>query len=235
MAMTKQQAAQYILRQLGAPIVDVELEAADVEQALDDAAAFLSPYYPKTVLLSVMTNGGVVDLSNQDLLAVVDVKVPPGSASPPGLTYGLGLGIDGVDCGDGSTFEILGPFDRNIVNVAILNTRLSEVEALISPGFKFVDGKLFLHQIPSGEVVVEALKALAGYEDIADEKYRMWTVRYATALIKIQIGAARSKFTYASSPVQINGSDLLSQGNDEKSRLEEELTSSPSGFFTVLR
>ena len=65
------------------------------------------------------------------------------------------------------------------------------------------------------------------YTDIWGDR---WLAEYATCLIKYQWGSNLSKFTGMQLPggVQFNGADILSQAQQEKDRLEQEMISSYS-------
>lgn len=59
-----------------------------------------------------------------------------------------------------------------------------------------------------------------------------WVYQYALALSKISVGNVRTKYSGTSlfGGGQINGTDILSQGLEEKGKLEEMLQSGPPGF-----
>lgn len=59
-----------------------------------------------------------------------------------------------------------------------------------------------------------------------------WVYQYALALSKITVGNIRSKYqgTNLFGGGQINGTDILSQGLEEKNKLEEMIQTGPPGF-----
>lgn len=80
-----------------------------------------------------------------------------------------------------------------------------------------IEGVSNLSNIPYGRLQYSKVNSIG----------RQWTRQYALALCKELLGMVRSKFSTVPIPgsdLQLNGSDLLSQGRDDKDNLKTKLT-----------
>ena len=80
-----------------------------------------------------------------------------------------------------------------------------------------IDGVSNLSNIPFGNITFSKINQMS----------RQWIRQYTLALCKETLGLIRSKFSSVPIPgsdVQLNGSDLLSQGREDRQRLSESLT-----------
>lgn len=89
----------------------------------------------------------------------------------------------------------------------------------MSPSFDdaSIDGISNLSNIPYGRLNFSRVNSIG----------RQWTRQYALALCKELLGMVRSKFSNVPIPgadLQLNGSDLLSQGREDKDNLKTKLT-----------
>ena len=65
------------------------------------------------------------------------------------------------------------------------------------------------------------------------EDYVNWVLDYSVALVKCIEGEIRSKVKITGSPVEMNGSELKSEGITEKKELEEKLGTSIGLFYAT--
>ena len=82
---------------------------------------------------------------------------------------------------------------------------------------KSIDGVSNLSNIPYGRLIFERINSIG----------RQWVRQYTLALCKELLGMIRSKFSTIPIPgadLQLNGTDLLSQGREDKSELKTKLT-----------
>lgn len=89
----------------------------------------------------------------------------------------------------------------------------------LNPSFKdaSIDGISNLSNIPYGRLSFSKVNSIG----------RQWTRQFALALCKELLGMIRSKFSSVPIPgadLQLNGSDLLSQGREDKNELKTKLT-----------
>ena len=91
--------------------------------------------------------------------------------------------------------------------------------ATISYDMAILRGKL------NGDALGIGILGLYLERPVADIIKQRWVQQYALALAKISIGQIRTKFGTVTlfGGGQINGTDLLSQGLEEKQRLEDEI------------
>jgi hypothetical protein len=86
-----------------------------------------------------------------------------------------------------------------------------------------IDGVSNLSNIPFGNITYSKINQMS----------RQWIRQYTLALCKETLGLIRSKFSSVPIPgsdVQLNGSDLLSQGREDRQRLAESLTETLDGL-----
>jgi hypothetical protein len=86
-----------------------------------------------------------------------------------------------------------------------------------------IDGVSNLSNIPFGNITYSKINQMS----------RQWIRQYTLALCRETLGLIRSKFSSVPIPgsdVQLNGSDLLSQGREDRQRLSESLTETLDGL-----
>jgi hypothetical protein len=80
-----------------------------------------------------------------------------------------------------------------------------------------IDGVSNLSNVPFGNITYRKINQMS----------RQWIRQYTLALCKETLGLIRSKFSSVPIPgsdVQLNGSDLISQGREDRTRLAESLS-----------
>ena len=110
------------------------------------------------------------------------------------------------------------PTEKNPMNLFVKFSFPSEP---FKPSLPFedasVDGVSNLSNVPFGNVKYAGINAMS----------RTWIRQYTLALCKETLGLIRSKFSSVPIPgsdVQLNGSDLISQGREDRQRLAESLS-----------
>lgn len=112
---------------------------------------------------------------------------------------------------------------RTIIDSTLIRSYLNEVSYLDKVRFRFVRDSLYIDG-GNPPYTVEAITEDSLFN--MSEDYVNWCFEYSLALVKCIEGEIRSKVKITGSPVETNGSQLLDEGNSEKSRLEEQLGSS---------
>ena len=109
------------------------------------------------------------------------------------------------------------PTQSNPLNLFIKFTFPSDPYAPDLPyADETIEGVSNISNIPFGHIKYEGINAMS----------RTWIKQYALALCKETLGLVRSKFSSVPIPgsdVQMNGSELISQGREDKQRLSENL------------
>lgn len=123
-----------------------------------------------------------------------------------------------------------GLYSGSLKDISISQAYQDFSSSLTTHSFKFHDDKLYIDGL-TGMVVVEYIPKVEDLEfSRVDED---WVTRYALALSKEALGRIRGKFTPGTAPFTMDHEALLSEANEEKQRLEDELSEKGYGFFFV--
>jgi hypothetical protein len=237
-------AIKYIELNLGGGMVDVELDREHYDMAIDRAIGKYRQRSSRAVEESFMILKLSPGESNYRLPdEVIEVKV----------IYRQSAG------GIGSTATNFEPFEAGYLNMYMLNAARGQGLASFElyMGQRELLGRMFganvtftwspntkmmsMHRyVKSDESVVLHTYNYRPDESLLTDVYAgQWLKDYATAVAKMSLGQARSKFASLAGPqggVQLNGNDLISQGQAEIEKLEEALTKyedggTPIGFI----
>lgn len=227
MILSKPQIVNFVKASLGYPVVNIEIADSEIEKFVDIALMTKEPYYYGTSLIqkTYPGYGYPVDLSMDSVHAVVHVYETQ-------ATWTL----------FGGAFDNLIEVRQNLkdfsfIDYAVFSYRRAEFQALIDKNFRYneANGKLYLDDYYSGAVAVECIKDIKDVSEISDPEAISWILKHTLAQTMVAVGLVRRKFNVQSGPYTMDGSDLVSEGQAQKQALEEQLKSSDSGFFFVLR
>ena len=229
---------------LGGGLVDVELDKEHYDLAIDKAIAKYRQRSSRAVeesfmLLNLSPGESTYTLPEE----VIEVKVIYRSSAG-------GIGTTGT------TFE---PFEAAYLNTYMLNAARGQGLATFElyMGQRELIGMMFganvtftwsstsktlnLHRRIKGDeaVLLHTYNYRPDEVLLQDTSSGPWIRDYATAQAKMMLGQARSKFAQLAGPqggVQLNGSDLITQGQAELEKLEEDLKTfadggTPLGFI----
>ena len=228
---TREQFKDYILRKLGAPVIEINVADEQVDDRIDEAMSFWSDYhyngsqliYLKHQITEENKTNGYIDL-------------------PPGL-----LGISGIfplttnlSTGSG-IFNVQYQFvlnnleditGYNIQNYYMAMSHLEFLQEILvgKPMIRYnkhvnrlyidVDKEFF---VPGEYIIVEAYDVIdpSAYSDVWGDR---WLQNYTTALVKENWGANLTKFTGMQlvGGVTFNGEQILSEAREERKTMEEE-------------
>lgn len=240
----RSKAAKSIELMLGGGLVDVELDKEHYDLAIDKAIGKYRQRSSRAVeesfmLLNLTAGESAYTLPEE----VIEVKV----------IYRASAG------GVGTTSTGFEPFEAAYLNMYMLNAArgsgLASFELYM--GQRELLGRMFganvtftwsstsktlsLHRNIKGEesVLLHTYNYRPDEVLLADTSAGPWIRDYATAQAKLMLGQARSKFAQLAGPqggVQLNGSDLIQQGQAEIEKLEEDLKTfadggTPLGFI----
>lgn len=228
---------------LGGSMVDVELNKEDYDFAIDKAVSKYRQRSSRAVEESFM----VLKLSaNNSSYTLPDEVIEVRTIYRP-VTGGLSS--------SSTNFQ---PFEAGFLNTYMLNSSgggLARIELLMGQRETF--GKMFgahllfnwsntskqlnIQRIVrvDEEVVLQTYNYRPDDVLLADTSSGQWIKEYASAIAKMILGQARSKFASLAGPqggVQLNGADLIAQGQIELDKLEEDIKfyadgGTPVGFI----
>lgn len=199
----------------GYPVVKCELTDEMIETLIKRA-------YTKIAKVTIDTKfKSVPALACQDFEANTVIRVFDNSALTTSHTEKDVFSINVI-----SRDSLMGSMKQIIIDRAYLDFS----KTIMNYSFKFHDNKLYLDGLV-GNVVVEYIP---NYEEVELESTdEDWVTSYSLALCKEALGRIRGKFTPGTAPFTLDNEALLSEAQDEKSRLEEDLYEKKPGFFMV--
>lgn len=241
---TRQGLIDYCLRELGHPVIEINVDEDQVSDRIDEAFQFYRDYhydavervYLKHQVTTSNVTNGYIDLTD----AVIGVvRVLPFSAVNTGQSYMWDIRYQ-MRLND--MFDLL---STSIIYYEQVKAHLALIDQLLvgSKSFRFQRHMNRLEidmnwqsDITVGEyIVVEAYRVLDPntYTDVYGDRFLK---RYATALIKRQWGANLKKFEGIQMPggVMLNGQKIYDEAMEEIRHLEEEMQSTyvePPNFF----
>ncbi len=246
---TREELKQYALRKLGAPVIEINVDDAQLEDALDDALQIFAEYhfdgvekvfYKYEVTDTDITNG-FIDVGNIGSTGPNDSpQVSPGSNIVSVYKVfqfdagGAGTNMFSVDyqLALSDVYGIRAP--GNMSQYAITQSYIQMLKDMLSPEksvrFSRVTNRIYIDMdfgdlLNSGDfLVIEAYASLdpATYTEIFND---ILLKKYTTAAFKYQWGTNLMKYQGINLPggVQFNGDQLMSQAKEEMERIEESL------------
>jgi hypothetical protein len=235
---------KYIELSLGGGMVDVELDKEHYDMAIDKAVAKYRQRSSRAVEESFMVLTLTPNESNYTLPdEVIEVRA----------IYRQNAG------GVGSTGTSFEPFEAGYLNMYMLNASAAGGLATFElwMGQRELLGKMFgtyviytwsntskrlnLHRHIKGDeaVIIHTYNYRPDESLLSDTSCAPWIKDYASAVAKMTLGQARSKFAQLAGPqggVSLNGNDLIAQAQAEMEKLEEDLKTyadggTPLGFI----
>lgn len=226
---------EYCLRNLGAPVLDINVDDDQVEDRVDEALQKYRDYHmegQRRVYLPILVTP--TDITNKYFTLTDDVisvaRVLPISNSYAAVNmfsmkYQMYL----------NDFYALYKAE-SLQYYVQMQQYLSEVDALLN-GIQPIQyqrhgNKLFIDtnfgELQAGQYIMA--ECYVSLEDTPEMYNDSWLKRYTTALIKRQWGTNLSKFDGMQLPggVTINASKILEESNDEIEKLEQSLLDSYS-------
>ena len=231
---SRQTLKDYALRRLGAPVIDINVDDQQVEDALDDALQFFAEYHFDGVLETFITHqitqddidNRYIDMNAIDDRVVSVVKI-------------FNLAVHSVNMFDVSYQLALNDFfgtftPGTLTNYTITKQHLELLQDILDPekNFRFsrVTNKVYGdfawdEDLNVGDyIVMQAYTALdpETYTEIYNDRLLK---NYFTACVKRIWGNNLSKFTGVQLPggVQFDGQRILSEAQEEIRQIEEEV------------
>ena len=230
---SRQSLKDFALRQLGAPVIDINVDDSQLEDRLDDALQFFYDFhtdgYEKVYLSHAVTaedkTNGYLDISNINDAVTQVVKIFPLAVNTTNifdLRYQLALN-DFYGLRSGQT----------MTQYTITQQHISLLQQLLDPEFQFdftrSTMRLHVHtdwdNIAEGDFIVFEAYAIIDPETFTKVYNERHLKKYVTALFKKQWGQNLSKFTGIQLPggVEFNGNEIYSDALQEIEKLEEQM------------
>jgi hypothetical protein len=89
--------------------------------------------------------------------------------------------------------------------------------------FEKSQNKIYLDDYLESAVTVYYIPLPAGVDEITYQKALNWVIDYTEALFKLALGRVRAKFRSGAIRFETDGTDLISEGQEEKRQLREDL------------
>lgn len=231
--------AQYCLRQLGAPVINIEVAESQIDDRIQDALDYyIDRHYDATEEQWVHYEITADDVTNktltvpEDILTVVSITPTNRLVNSTGTSDMFSYQYQ-IMVGELSSWE---PFDS--IDYYMKMTSIEETRWLtnVNDRFKFIrhENKIRLYKSYSeGEHLILRVFRILDPDDVWNDR---WLKQYATALIKKQWGNNLAKFSGVSllGGVQIDSDKITSEAEAEITKLEEQLLdefSEPTGFI----
>ena len=227
---------EYCLRRLGKPVIEINIDEDQMDDRIDEALMFYQDYHFDGVqdmfLKHEITD---TDISNEyitianDFIGIVDIFDIGDSTSTNNL-FNVRYQIALNDMYDLSRMDLV-PYFMNMMNLRHIEEMLVGKQPI---RYNRHVNKLHI-DMDWGKVTAGHFIVAKGYQKVDPDTYTdvyndRWLQRYVTALFQVQWGKNLTKFVGMQLPggVQFNGEQILQQGLDEKTKLEEEMISSYS-------
>ena len=243
---SKQTLIDYCLRQLGAPVIEINVDEDQLDDRIDEALQFYNTYHDDAsekiflkhqVTQTDITNGYITtnDLIT-DVVRVLPLRETVSSTDMFDIRYQIHL----------NDIYSLG-FMGNLTEYVMAQQFLSLLDLVVDSDEKHINfekhkNRLEIFMDWSEEVEVDDFLVVECYRILDPDTYTdvyndYFLKKYATALIKRQWGQNLLKFEGMVMPggVTFNGRQLYDDANEEITRLEEEARlnwEQPVDFYT---
>ncbi len=235
----------YALRRLGDPVVEINVDDAQLEDLIDDALQMLSEYHfdgvERIYLTHVVTEtdfaNRYITITNDNIVSVIRLY-PIGfnshAANMFDVRYQLALS------------DFYGLQSLDLSHWAMVQQHLTLLQQMLEPEknlrFNRVTNQMHIDGDWPVDVAIDSTIIVECYAKVDPTVYtklydNILLKRYVTALFKRQWGSNLSKFTGLQLPggVEFNGVEIFQQANEEVNNIEEQIQDKyelPTDFFT---
>ncbi|CAM0001028.1 head-tail adaptor Ad2 [Vibrio phage K469] len=236
----------YVKRKLGAPVIMINLDDAQITDAIDDAVQHFceyhrdgsaTHYHAYTVTTADVTNDYIPipkNLNIDDVVKLIHSDGIQGIGQWHTPTWQAAANIMSVKSG----FATI-----RLTDYVLMNERLSNMQEILGDPCPFTYKKFKRRLYPRFEIKAGDIIAMECYENIDprvagnEEAYDdLWLKKYATACVKERWGNVLTMMQNVKLPggIELDGNKMLMEAVEEKARLEEELQKGhqdPVDFF----
>ncbi len=214
--------------EMGYPVVDIYVTDDQIKLLIRKSMRKCAVKSVPKKMVNKMISGGKIDVSDLDIETVSHIyeSVDEGSLGGGDVfeDYMVHARSGLAQSGSGSGFY----------NALAHIGKISELKKLMHYDYQYdKDEKLIYVDNYRGKVTVEYVMGNPSIADLSKE-WLTWVEGYTTALVKIAEGRIRSKYRVSGAPFEISGDDLISEGQSEKSELEQKMDMA-MGYYNVIR
>ncbi len=225
------------LRRLGKPVVEINVDDSQVDDRIDQALAYYADYhfdgsskgFLKHVITQTDIDNGYISVTDSNTIGVINM-FDVGDALSTNNLFNVRYQIALNDLYDLSRYDLV-PFYMNFMNIRFIEEILVGKQPL---RFNRHVNRIYVdmdwEKVTVGKYLVFEVYTKVDPDTYTDVWADRWLLEYTTALIQVQWGMNLTKFTGVTLPggVQFNGDGILTQGMEEKQRLETEMISAYS-------
>jgi len=240
--VTTQEVIEEVKFELTGGVLELTVEDKDIETAVYKALRELNRFWDETTMVTVPFSP-CIDLSDSEL----DLKEKVSSIVHVYRTsgYGVGQGTAGMTdplyaqqwmiFSNGGTMYNLNDY---VMNYAAWNTLL-QAKNTMSTDMAFEEdkhnNKLYINQASDrpNMVTIKYIPKLFSPEQIKDDYWIDYLVRFSVALTKIVEGRIRTRFGQSNAIWGMDGEKLLEEGNTEYKELRETLRTNANMIYGV--
>jgi len=228
---------EFCLRRLGKPVIEINIDDDQMDDRIDEALLYYQDYHfdgvEQTWLKHVITQTDIdnkyIPITDTKTISIVDIFDIGDTMSTNNL-FNVRYQIALNDMYDISRMNLV-PYFMNFMNIRFIEELLVGKQPI---RYNRHVNRLYIdmdwEKVAVGGYVVAKVYNKIDPDTYTDVWGDRWLQRYVSALFQIQWGKNLTKFIGMQLPggVQFNGEQILQQGMEEKTKLEEEMISSYS-------
>jgi hypothetical protein len=239
---TRQEFANYCLRQLGAPVIEINVAAEQIDDCIDDALLFYRDYHydgsERTFLKHTVTQ---TDLDNK-FIPCPDPIIGVINLDSQNTVLGSGMFNAQYQWALNNMHSLVSGGGGAMANYAISMTNLEMLNDVFNGMSRFRfnrrNNKLFIDEVwgtaglALGDTVVAEVYMYVDPEDYSEVWNDLWLKKYCTQLIKRSWGNNLKKFQGLQMPggLTFDGQTIYNEADAEIKKMEEEVQTNFSGI-----
>ena len=232
---SRQELADYCLRALGAPVVEINIDDDQLGDRIDEAFQFYREYHSDATIRRYRKHQVTATDVTEEYIDIPETFIHISRVLPFQVTGGAGDFNVEYQIMLNDIYDLRGP--NSVLHYAMSQQHLALVDTLFDGKDQTVRfnrhmNRLFIEtrwgtDVKAGEFVI-----IEGYETVdpatfTDVYNDIFLKKYLTALIKRQWGTNLKKFGGLQLPggVEINGQQIYDEANEEIKEIEEQMQS----------
>jgi len=232
---SRQELADYCLRALGAPVVEINIDDDQLGDRIDEAFQFYREYHSDATIRRYRKHQVTATDVTNEYIDIPETFIHISRVLPFQVTGGAGDFNVEYQIMLNDIYDLRGP--NSVLHYAMSQQHLALVDTLFDGKDQTVRfnrhmNRLFIEtrwgtDVKAGEFVI-----IEGYETVdpatfTDVYNDIFLKKYLTALIKRQWGTNLKKFGGLQLPggVEINGQQIYDEANEEINQIEEQMQS----------
>ena len=232
---SRQELADYCLRALGAPVVEINIDDDQLGDRIDEAFQFYREYHSDATIRRYRKHQVTATDVTEEYIDIPETFIHVSIVLPFQVTGGAGDFNVEYQIMLNDIYDLRGP--NSVLHYAMSQQHLALVDTLFDGKDQTVRfnrhmNRLFIEtrwgtDVKAGEFVI-----IEGYETVAPATFTdvyndIFLKKYLIALIKRQWGTNLKKFGGLQLPggVEINGQQIYDEANEEIKEIEEQMQS----------